>query len=105
MKDRSNDTLLNIAFKSKNIKTLKILIQKIDSTNKLDEKYVKEAILEGEMFYDEIFLRNEKKLKPLCPLIFLEPKCLIPFEMQISLIYNFPRLIKKTAFDPEIAKE
>lgn len=36
---------------------------------------------EVEMFYDEIFLKDDKKLKPLCPLIFLEPSCLIPYEM------------------------
>jgi len=62
-------------------------------------KYVKDSILEGEMFYDEIFLRDERKKKPLSPLIFLDPKCLIPYEMQISLIYNFPKLLKMNGKD------
>lgn len=56
---------------------------------------MKDAIQEGEMFYDEMFLKDpEKKKKPLCPEIILETRCLIPFEMMVSVIYNLPRLIK-----------
>jgi hypothetical protein len=44
-------------------------------------EYIKDSIQEAEMFYDEIFLREEKKKKPLQPLILLEPKCPIPYEM------------------------
>ena len=59
-----------------------------------DEEYVKDSIQEGEMFYSELFLREGKK-KPLCPDIFLEPRCLIPYEMQMSVIFNMPRLIRQ----------
>ena len=46
------------------------------------------------MFYDDIFLRDDKKKKPLCPTMLLQPSMLIPYEMQQSLLYNIPRLIR-----------
>lgn len=54
-----------------------VLLQQIES----HPEYIKDSIQEAEMFYDEIFLREERKKRPLQPLILLEPKCPIPYEM------------------------
>ena len=70
------ETLLKLAFIMNYPDTMKVLLRLIEK----DEEYVKYSILEAEMFYDEIFLKQNKK-KPLCPLIFLQPRCLIPYEM------------------------
>lgn len=99
LKTKENDeSLLKIAFSKQYPETMKVLMGLIH----LDERYVKESICDDEMFYDEIFLKEDTKTKPLCPLIFLEPKCLIPFEMQISLIYNLPRLLRA---DEDVARD
>lgn len=91
------ESLLQIAFTRQYADTMKVLMKLIDK----DEKYVKDSIEAAEMFYDELFLKEGKK-KPLCPEIFLEPRCLVPFEMQVSVVYNLPRLIRK---DEKIAMQ
>jgi hypothetical protein len=72
-----DETLLKIAFTEKFPETLRVLLHQIRN----HPKYIKDSIQEAEMFYDEIFLREETKKKPLQPLILLEPKCPIPYEM------------------------
>ena len=52
-----NESLLQIAFNNHYRETMKELLQ----LNKNNEKYVKESLLEREMFYDELFLRDDKK--------------------------------------------
>lgn len=71
------ETLLKIAFGEKFSETTKVLLNQI----KNHPKYIKDSIQEAEMFYDEIFLREESKKRPLQPLILLDPKCQIPYEM------------------------
>ena len=72
-----NESLLQIAFTNNYRETMKELLHLI----KNNEKYVKDSIQEREMFYDELFLRDDKKKKPLCPNIFLKQSMLIPYEM------------------------
>ena len=73
----NNETLLKIAFSKQYPKTMAVLLHQIES----HPEYIKDSIQEAEMFYDEIFLREERKKRPLQPLILLEPKCPIPYEM------------------------
>ena len=87
-----NESLLQIAFTNNHRETMKELLRLIITK----EKYVKDSIKEREMFYDEMFLRDDKKDKPLCPNIFLKSSMLIAYEMQLSLVYNIPRLLLKS---------
>lgn len=96
--EKKKETLLKIAFAEKFDETVKVLLNQI----KNHPEYIKDSIQEAEMFYDEIFLREENKKKPLQPLILLDPRCHIPYEMQNSFIFNLPRIIKA---DEEIAKD
>ena len=47
------------------------------------------------MIYSDTFLKDEKKKEPVCPLLLLQNECLIPYEMQMSSVFNFKELIKK----------
>ena len=54
---KNGDSLLQIAFKKKYPETIKVLLTQIDS----QLPYIKRSIKVSEMFYSEIFLKEEKK--------------------------------------------
>lgn len=61
VKTKKNETLLQVAFKKKYPQTMKVLLSQIH--NQLD--YIKDSIKISEMFYSEIFLKEEKKKEPI----------------------------------------
>lgn len=85
------ETLLQIAYKKNYPDTIKVLLKQIDKHSKL----LKKSMQISEMFYSDIFLKDDQMLKPVCPILLLQPQCLIPWDMQNALIYNFEKLLKK----------
>lgn len=77
LKNKNQEGLFKIALVKKYSDTLQVLMKLLD----VHYEYFRDSILEGEMFYQEIFLRLEQHKEPLLPVLFMQPQFLVPFEM------------------------
>lgn len=64
---RSKETLLQVAFRKKYPKTIKVLLSHIDKHT----KYIKDAMKVTQMIYSDTFIKDDKKKEPISPLLLL----------------------------------